>query len=175
MEETTTTTIKGGEIRVEARFKRSQKGILFKVKVHPEIEDLMRTFNIGHGNPQEARLLGRYWESVDGDPLMAYSLPEELAVGSHQINDRLAYELSGVGQKLFNGSPDRDQKVINLSFLRLVGASEGQGKSFHVIGVWERSALEVDLKRALEAGVRQFYMDFVKPIDVSIIVSTQAT
>lgn len=62
----------------------------------------------------------------------------------------------------------------NLSFLRLVGISEGAGVSFVVRGVYSDQQVK-DIHAVLLDGVRRFWTAYLKPMNMCIQVSTQET
>jgi len=63
---------------------------------------------------------------------------------------------------------------VNLSFLRIVGISEGAGVTFSVRGVHSYEAL-TKMREKIGEAYRTLYRAYMKPIQMDIIVSTQET
>ena len=74
----------------------------------------------------------------------------------------------------FQGETGRNKRNINLSFLRLVGISEGAGVTFAVRGVHTYEAL-TQMRESLGEAYKRFYRTYMKPICMSITVSTSET
>lgn len=174
--------IKGGETPIEILLSRKSKvGLRLSVKAFPQIEDYMRALGTGDRIPVE--LSGRHWRPVNQSdpPLMAYNLTERLSLKG-------AYNLDALGQPLeaedryYDGPPTppgaitldggRSNGWVNLSFLRLAGISEGAGVSFQVRGVYTTDAA-IELGERLSKAAYRFFLDYLRPVDVIVKVSTQ--
>ena len=197
------TLTKGGETSLWlniARSPRHPEGIVVTVKALPQIEAFMRTIatpegliegDIGpDGNPlgepqpitRDALTEGRSWLPIDKDvPLRLYVLSRlvspvnglRLDKGSQPLvsqggGDLVESRDTPVGYKSGNS------RYANLSFLRLVGISEGAGVSFVVRGVFSDQQVK-EIHSILLDGVRRFWTAYLKPMNMCIQVSTQET
>lgn len=154
--------IKKGETCIQVSLRRGNKGgILLRIKAHPALEDLIRGW--GNGSQVDARTMGLGWKS-----------PKTIMV--HHLADGLAgvkgsdtpYRLDRVGHPL----ETPNDKSINLSFLRIVGVSEGEGASFAIPGIYELDDMR-DLASRIKGATRKFYVDYMLPVDLTITMSTQ--
>lgn len=160
--------VKSGETPIEIYLsRRAEIGLRVQVKTFPQIEEYMR--NLGTGTHIQVELSGRHWRPLkkDGAPLMAYDLMEKLGDKD--------YLLDSLGQPLFN--PNNDGVHMpnippNISFLRLVGVSEGPGVSFQLRGVFSETA-ERELAIRLQKAATQFFLDYIRPVDFIVKVSMQ--
>jgi hypothetical protein len=178
------TMIKGGEDVTRISIHRSPLagkvgvGFLVTIQVHPRIEEFVRS--LGTGEYQDVRVSGRYWRLVGSSPLYTYNMHNPLGQHSMGTNffclDRPGQVLLDTGEE-FDGPSQEERKqgrgeTINLSPLRLVGASEGAGVTFGVKGVYRIDMLKHIRDMFMEAS-RQFYITYLKPVNLSVIVSTQ--
>lgn len=178
--------VKRGETTMQVRLKRNTVGLFVSVKVHPGVEEFARA--LGSGDIQDVRALGRYWTPVGVRPS---SNPAECPLGTYNMTNNpglinagsgVMFRLDRPGQPLSepSGVPtttrsrngDNDIPVINLSFLRLQGVSEGAGVNFHVKGVYTMDAVK-SLAEQIKDACRAFYAMYLKPIDLAVVVSTQ--
>lgn len=107
--------------------------------------------------------VSRLWLPLDeSKPLLAYT-GERL--GTQFTSDAsFQFTLDSLGQPL------NKDGILNLSFLRLVGASEDAGVGFLIKGVYSIDLLR-ETKERISAAARKFYIDFLRPVDLSITVS----
>jgi hypothetical protein len=126
------------------------------VKAHPAVEEFMAGL-LPEEPPTPANLYGRSWVPLDTRPLSFYALPLELTAGI------TAYSLDRPCQQLLAPS--------NLSFLRLVGITEGV--SFGIKGVPLRHDRLTEMREAIGIAARAFWRDFIKPVDVTVALVTQ--
>ncbi len=165
---------KGGETRIMVELQREvhrpgKDGITLRVaiKVHPAVEAFFS--ELGKGETVEVGAYGRYWIPCEKEkPLLAYDIQIPLepvrGVSGGVVN------LERLGHPLLDRSDRYD--LINMSFLRLVGASEGAGVSFHLKGVYTTDTLKKTRDLITEAS-SAFYLAYMKPLNLSVIVSTQ--
>lgn len=184
---------KSGQQVLMLSLSRSSKGLILKVKAHSSIEDFFQT--ISQGMVEPVALHGRWWRPVGGAELSSvYQVKQQIRApfdGRGQF-----YTLNAVGQDLLtietpgavitarNPFGDGDDEPaaprggtgqqLNISFLRLQGISEGEGVAISVPTVQTAEALR-KMATQLRTAVKQFYVDFLKPLDVTIIMSTQET
>lgn len=161
-EDITTIVSKRGEVIIQTALRRTMKGVRLAVKVHPTIEELLRRW--GQDSHESVLVYGRHWVPTRGEDALRVWL-----IGStdteHSYNGG-SYSLEGVGQPLVS----RDS-VLNLSFLRLVGASEGAGMSFFLSDVYSTEELK-SLNGKIAKASRQFYVEYLMPVEMSVTVST---
>lgn len=172
--------IKGGEAVTRINIHRSPiagkfgVGFLVTVWIHPRIEEFIRS--LGNSEVLDVKSMGRYWVPIENTKelsvyYMSTSLGMQSADGGYFTLDRPGQPLiqSEEGGMIGHKGPP---SVINLSILRLVGASEGAGVTFGVRGVYTLDALRRMRDQLMDAS-RQFYVTYLKPVDLSIVVSTQ--
>lgn len=156
--------IKSGEIIIQTRLQRNSDGLTIECRAHPRIEDFFRAQS---NDSSPVGNYGRHW--ISKEPLRVHSpiMPLDyirLDDGNYVTADR-------VGQPIMEGR-ERPNDTINLSFLRLVGISEGSGIRFGLKGVYSLDALK-KLKEQLQQAERRFYLEFMRPIDMTITMSGQ--
>ncbi len=153
------TFVKGGQTPIEVSLRRTGVGVEVSVKILPEIEDFMK--NLGGGRQVRVESYGRHWiPRQKGAILAAYDLDESIE------SSRDMYRMDLLG------SPINADGYTNLSFLRLVGASEGIGAGFYIKGVYSLDALRA-MKQNISVSARQLFIDYIRPIDMIVKVSTQ--
>ena len=170
----TATLNKGGETVVEVRFRRNVAGLLINARTVRAIEDFMQ--GLGDGSTVDVRTAGRLWVPTTSTPLMAYSMSNGFPGEHNNI-----FRLDQLGRNIIvasrEGEPflsSTNEPVANLSFLRLVGISEGAGVQFGVKGVYSLDTVVTMRDQVIEAS-RRLYIAYLKPIDfcVQVNVSTQ--
>lgn len=141
---------------------RSFVGVTFTLKALPALEDFMR--NLGSGEKQPVEAFGRGWVGLPGErPLEVYDLSKSI-------------DFSGL-TVAFPGNPfeyaDRNlgRKLINLSFLRLAGISEGAGIRFGIKDVYPKEDL-IKLKGEISRACKMFCDEFLCPIDMTCTISS---
>lgn len=183
MNEITGEVIKRGETCVIFTIHRNQLhskegvGMFLSVKTHPAVEDFMRSLSTYPGGNDpitiDVGVVGRHWVPIGGNPLIAYNFVEKLRdLDEMDSEDGRAYTLNHIGQPLLVSDPDARRPLINLSFLRLRGVSEGSGVTFGIHGVNSLDQLR-STRDQLSSAVRKFYTRYLKPVDLSVICSTQ--
>jgi len=156
------TVTKGGEQCIYVSLQRTAVGLTVGVKAHPRVEEFMKT--IGDLGVSEVGLISRTWTPVvKTETLKAYLSRTELPLSQ---TETVPYTIDAIGKplKLDNGK-------INLSFLRLVGISEGPGVSFVVKGVYSLENIR-DIRERIGKSAKAFYIEYLRPIDISISIST---
>ena len=158
--------IKRGETCIETVFHRSFEGLVVDVKVHPGVEAFMR--HHGHGETAPVVVNGRHWSIAPREqPLMAYAYqPMELL----RSDDGSYITLDKLGQPLVD-TKDGRETYVNLSFLRLVGASEGAGVRFTIAGVYSDKFLR-NQRDLIGNAQKKFYIEYLRPIDLRVTIST---
>lgn len=163
------TLIKRGEIVVDINLQRAKGGIAVSAKVHPVVEDFLRSW--GDGSAQDVNLHGRSWFPLKpgGAPLMVWKLSQD--PGSQPLDRATTYRIARAGHPLIE-SIEVANDTVNLSFLRLCGISEGSGVSFGVKGVFTEVAIR-ELGDKLVNAAKVFYVSYMRPIDLRVRISTE--
>ena len=173
MADETVEVIKGGVMCIQIGVKRGvafsakdkSVGLTISVKTVKAVEDFMRS--LGSGRIVDVSTVGIYWRSLTSQPLQAYEYSTTIPpTGKY---DRQEFRIDQLGYPLIG-----DQGIVNLSFLRLIGVSEGAGVSFGLKGVYSLDGLR-DLRDRLGAHAKRFYIDYIRPVDLSVQVTVQTS
>ena len=175
--------IKRGETSLTMTLIRSSSGLTVAVKAHPSVEAFIR--GLGDGQTVDVKAAGPYWRPVsrEGRPLMVYTQtqtvePVVLNSGDFANINRCGQPMienqSNDGSGLTLSISGRGRQLVNLSFLRLVGISEGPGITFAVRGVHTYEAVN-RMRELIGEAYKQFYRVYMKPIKMDIVVSTSET
>lgn len=154
------TLVKGGEQMISVSLLRNTAGIKVTVKAHPAVEE---HFAAQSGELLSVTEFGREWTSKSA--LQVYHVVADPGVVTGPSG---RYQIATVGRALVN------DEVVNLSFLRLRGISEENGVTFYLKGAYSWPYVQKLAQRIVQAG-RQFYMDYLKPGDITVTISTQET
>lgn len=159
-----------------AEFERSGVGLRINIKAHPVVEEFMRrSLDTPEPSIQAVEEFGRSWEAARGESkkeLLVYGIPKELC-GTFQVSGGTAYRLDRPGQPIFVNGDGLDSRsgsiprILNLSFLRLVGISEEGGVTFHIGGIYSDETID-NLDRALNLATKEVYNQFMKPIKITV-------
>lgn len=137
--------------------RRCKEGVRVDLKVEPEIEEFFKSWSGGSNSSVDN--YGRQWHSLNGSPIQVYD-----------------FEDRGMEQGRFSlWSPGRSLHLdghVNVSFLRIVGASEGDGVSLIIEDLVSRTELE-NLAEKIKRGCAWFYMEYVKPVNYEITVEAR--
>lgn len=150
---------------------RSFKGLSVTVKVAPEIEDLFRELSRDSGHPTApVNLYGPCWTPKRGlkpESLQVYGIPD-----GHQLN---AEQYTADGDMTFrvNRPGTRLDSPVNLSLIRLVGASSEDGVTFDVSGAVYMEAQIDDLLNRLQKAATDFYKLYFKEVSRSLLISVE--
>lgn len=167
----TVTIIKGGETCVQFTLRRNPVGLSMAVKTHHLVEEFVRMLAGQEPQVQDVTTVGRYWTAIGGKPLMAYRLVEKIPPAARDAESG-AYSLDHLGHPMRHRSDETGLITLNLSWLRLVGTSEGSGVTFGIRGVQTTEDL-IETRDQLAQAVRRFYVRYMKPIDLIAQISTQ--
>jgi hypothetical protein len=166
---------KSGETLVAAVLSRYKALLKLSIKVHPSVEDLFRVW--GSNDVSPAQKWGRQWEGK-GD-LLCYNLAQNPGVlpidtiGGYFCLDRVGGAL--LENRTFQGpmpGQNVQAEVLNMSFLRLVGISEGTGVEFAVKGVHTPQKVK-EIAEKIKMAARSIYVIYMKPIDIEVGVYTR--
>lgn len=172
---------KGGRTPITATLSRNRLGTSLRVQALPEVEEFMRGLSHGRegGGHIDVKTMGRFWEPLERlasnpktfAPLVAYR--QDVPLEAISIGD-LKITLDGLGQPITSRDMDMDRyrTALNLSFLRLVGISEGAGVRFGVHGVYSFDEL-LKMHDQIAKGLRTFYIHYMRPVDLTVQISTQ--
>lgn len=170
---------KGAERLSELTICRTRGGIRIYGKVHPLIEDLIKSWSATEPVPVSSTY-GRNWVGRDDKPVasLVWELQENPGVLSADggvlfVIDRCGGPLTDERQinDPYGGRPKTAQ-VLNLSFLRIVGISEGDGIDIIIKGVFGTDRL-LEIVEQIKRAIRYIAVQYIKPVDVTIIVSMQ--
>lgn len=166
--------LRDGDHPMMAEFERSGVGLKFNIRAHPVIEEFMRNaMGVSEPSMRPVEEFSRHWEPAKGESrkeLLVYDIPKELT-GVFPISSGASYRMDRPGYPIFvpgdgletRGAP----RVLNLSFLRLVGISEPGGVTFHIGGIYSEPLLD-ELESVLHNATREVYNQFMKPIKISV-------
>lgn len=161
----TESVVKGGETMISLGIRRSTRGLIVSARVHPLFEEYFRE------QANEKLLvdeINRQWFPIKDQPaLEVWHIIHDPGVVR---GNAASYRINQPGSPLTASDPNG--KIINLSFLRLVGVSEPNGIQFEVKGAFTLTYIR-QLASEIGGAVKQFYTDCLKPIDVTITVNTQ--
>lgn len=118
-----------GDTSIRTRIGRTAKGLEVRVTLHPDVEECFKL-----GEVQSVGLFGRKWESPQ--TLEVYDIPQSM-VGVTLISPTVGYRLDIPGRDLIITDAN-GLRVINMSFIRLVGASGPEGVNFYLTGQWDK-------------------------------------
>lgn len=140
--------------------RRDRHGITVMVKTTPEIEEFFKHWGSGAA---EGTMFGRLWKNPD-DPtkkVLVWSFEPPYSTREGEAS----YSLIHTGQGLMT-----EFGSVNLSFLRLVGSSEGVTVSIEtMISREELDRVCAKLKKA----IGDFYRDYIQTLNMQIYVGVK--
>lgn len=160
--------IKGGESLIAIGIRRSSRGIVLTTRANPVIEAF---FQAQSGDQIEVDEINRGWFPVgaEAESLKIWHIVHDPGVVRSPGG---IYAINRPGQALIAPGATPQEKVINLSFLRLVGISSENGVKLEIRGAFTLKFIR-DLAAQAGSTVKQFYIDCLKPIDIQVTVNTQ--
>ncbi len=162
----TAEVIKRGETCIETLLHRSLAGLSIDVKVHPGVEEFFRLRSVGE--QVAVSTIGRHWTPTDKTkPLMAYGYH---ALESLRSDDGATISVDRLGSPIIE-TKNNGEVIVNISFLRLVGASEGAGIRFNINGVYSDKYLRT-MREYLGNAQKKFYIEYLRPIDMRVTILT---
>lgn len=171
--EATAAVVKRGETCIITTLSRTALGLSMRVKTHPAVELFMRGLAAEDATPMEVALSDRYWVPIGKQPLLAYRLAQILPPVINPVTGGPLFALDRLSRPLIDTEDGRLGDVpVNLSFLRLIGISEGAGVSFQIRGVHSLDSLRL-MQDRLQHAQQQFYINYIRPVNLSVITSTQ--
>lgn len=153
--------LQADNIHALIKLRRGRDGIHLNIRVSPDVEGFFRKWSGEIHDP--VYTFGRMWS---GENLRVWGFRPPNENGMENINPN-PYTLGFVG-----GGLTTEEGTINLSFLRLVGASEGEGISLNLDTVMSFSALDRITQRMTHA-IRSFYIDYLQPAEFESILESK--
>lgn len=147
--------------QIRISMSRVKSGLAVTTQLHPDVEETMKF--LGQGKLVDARGHGRAW--LGTAPILCYDNTSQQ--GALVCKDGLPYRLDRIGQDIYVPN-----SYVNLSFLRLVGTSEEGGRTIRLATVISDEELRT-LSGLLKKASLAFYNKFLKPINVTICLTTQ--
>lgn len=175
-----TTIVKRGETVLQFTLSRHQIGLAMRVKAHPLIEDFIRSMSGPEVSTLDVKASGRHWhplmfdsKEVDGKLVKVPKVLTAYRFTSTPAKEQ-GFTLDYLGSPLIiNPAEDGPRTpLVNLSWLRLVGISEGLGITFGVKGVQSYDAMVI-MKDQIAEGMKVFYTKYLKPADLTVTIATQ--
>lgn len=163
--------LKHGVQVIKVDLKRSRKGLHIAAHTHPAVEELLRGWSTGEKHP--VAKWGRQWE-VEGETTKLEAWDLATNPGVLPLDGSIkGFCLDRVGNTIIetrtwgkeNGGASSGD-VLNMSFLRCVGISEG-GVDFFLKGVYSPQLI-TDIAGAIKQANRTIYINFMRPIDFRI-------
>lgn len=146
---------------------RSTIGLIVRVQADPAVEEFMKLHSKDHR--VEVAAFGQSWLPLTKDQeFEAYNMPK-LPVNQYAFG---RYTVDAVGRPLLTGQRGLGEdagplNTVNLSFFKLVGISKPEGVRFGVVGAYSLDYI-ANLNRQLLAEAKQFLMDYITPIDITL-------
>lgn len=146
------------EKAVNCWLQRHKSGVKVTVKVIPEIEDFFKTWG---GGFQEGPQYGRLWKPMKSDGTQLSFWGYEKAA-----EEETNYSLNKTGAALFD---EYHGSGVNISFLRMVGASGENGCEFMVESPMSTEEMDRVGTAIVKAG-EQFYLNYIRPVNINCFV-----
>lgn len=168
--------VKRGETCIITTLSRTALGLSLRVKTHPAVELFMRGLAPADAPPVEVGIVDRYWVPTTKQPFLAYRMGIALSPIINPATGGPLFTLDRLARPLLDDVDSdgraRSDLPVNLSYLRLIGISEGAGVVFNIRGVYSLDALRT-LQDRIAIAQQQFYVNYIRPVNLSVIVSTQ--
>lgn len=136
---------------------RDKRGIKVRIEIIAEIEEFFKKWG---GGLEEGPTAGRLWKPVGDQPIKLWSF--EMADDDNPA----------VGNLFRTGCALMDYNIsrpVNISFLRMVGASEPGGREFIIETPMSTAAIEKVSPQIVKAAT-QFYQEYIKPVNINLYV-----
>lgn len=156
---------------IEIELARSWRGFSVRIKTTPEVEEFVKSF--GTGEAYDVRMYGRHWKPQGGGmkDFNVYHLDSNRDPGIMVTPDGGLFDISHPGFPLLT-SNNGSKQTLNMSFLRLVGSSQGSGVTFTMKDVCNLDILN-DLKNRITLASEAFYTRYLKPVNFTVTICTQ--
>lgn len=138
-------------------------GVIVTVKVHPVVEEFMRSLGDGGSQPIDVAH-GRGWYEIgEAGPILVWNMDKPL--DKFQTRNWTIDKPSASLQ-------DEKYGHNNLSWLRIVGVSKGEGVTFGVKGVYSTTGLN-KLRESFGTSLDDFYKSYIIPVDMYVSMTIQ--
>jgi len=164
---------KNGETFLQTVVERCKRGMKVTVTSHPKLEEFFQVMSAPHETVQVGQY-GREWSLHNHHDGHCYELIADALIGiKHSPAGH--YRLDKLGKPLLLNETDPNTgssiSVINLSFLRFVGLSSGQGVTFEMANVCTKDSIKT-LARDIGEVSRAFYEQYIRNVKMVVTVST---
>lgn len=154
--------MKNGDIALEARISRSTSGVRLRIQAHPAVEGLIRGW--GQGRPS-VPLEG--W-TVEGQTNPYCHAPQyPLGAVAFPLGQ---YRMDLLGGHLLTPGANGALPTLNLSFLRIIGIS--QGITLYHNGVYSTDALAT-IANGVKLAVRDLCRHYLAPVDIGVTLTVK--
>lgn len=159
------TITRSGEQWLSLSLVPHKRGLLVDVKAHPLVEEFMQSLSKSGKVPLETgrRDGALHWISPDDTQLYIYQQEKALMDDPRYGG---GFTISSPASSFIY-----DEGIINLSFLRLAGISEG------VKFISTQDVFPIQFRRELKgkigAAFRRFCIDYIKPVKLVLIITGQ--
>lgn len=165
--------VKSDTTWVEISADRAPSGLELLVKADPRVEEFFKALSGGGTETLDA--YGRNWHApldVHGKPkytIPLYSVNEVVRCNGYSFTS-LCLPIVDEKMTIKVGAPP----VINLSFLRFVGISQGSGVRFVIDGPISRPEINRLLNEPIKNAVTAFVRDYITPTHATLRVISQS-
>jgi len=163
--------VKGGEECLHIGLSRTRQGLLVTVRSNKQIENFMKS--LGDGLHQDVYAYANKWSIAreTDPPLRIWNMSSRNNPFTSLSSGLMQYRLDLPGRGLtLSGEVPGGEAIANISFLRLVGISEGAGVSFLMTNaVMSLNGLR-DLKTIMSNSCKSLYMEYIRPVDLSLTI-----
>lgn len=153
--------LNGGDKSISTRIARTARGLEVRVILHPDVEECFK--QLSNGDISSVALFGRKWLSPQ--PLEVYDIPPTMT-GAGVIGGTTGYRLDIPGRELIINDPS-GLRLVNMSFIRLVGASGPEGQSFYIPGNWDKDDV-IWLGQTIVAAGEAISNKWIYPIVINL-------
>lgn len=157
--------LRSGDKAIATTLRRSPKGLEVTVHLHEAVAEFIRASAGEQHTPLE--LFGRRW--LTPAKLEVYDLPISME-GPVLLSNTSAYRLDRPGNDMFWTEPSSGLKVVNMSFIRLVGAAQGEGITFCLAGAFDRDDV-IWLGQAITEAGNIIYKKYIVPMVISTSIT----
>lgn len=170
---------------MQIRFYRNRDGLSVNVQTSERIEQFFKNLK-PEAKPEPAGIFGRYWVPTLHQDLSVYSMGTASLGGVFGTdNPKEKDDNRGLLARMQNptlsrrfrldrpGGPLEERGVINLSMLRLVGTSKGNGVTFLYPGVYDDKRIALVAELVQKCSV-DFYNTFLREMDITIRIIREA-
>ncbi len=167
---------KGGVCWVEFSLGRGPKGLDVWVRTVPQIEEFMKT--VSNGKTDSLDAYGNEWYPISPTAISVYQMTKKLTgdtwtigtVGEPLVNITVPNNGRERGLTLEADGGPKATKKVNLSFLRMVGISEGV--RFGVQGPFSKDFIS-QFGREIVQETKNLILQYIVPVRVNLRITQQ--